>query len=1045
MAHHSPGNRVYLLMVVLFLISVKTTAQYCDSITPTFNVDLSSSAYQSWVSPSTDRDGYCCGATAPDKCLEFVITLHPDAASVVFNIASGAVPPGALFYQIDCGPMIPVGSPICLSGTGPFHLTFCKPGNNFNTFSIETIPNPVFGPDITLGDGCQGLLYANFYDESSVTWTSVTPGFPGDYDAFLNCTTGCDTVTVTNQPSAPPIVGYQVCGLAANGCITDPVCDTIFTSFTPELTVVIDAPDTILCYDENSVSVSAVITGGFAPYAVLWDTGETSLTINATAGTHTITVSDQNGCVIVQESVTITQLLPPSVDAGGDVDMCAGFVGNVTLNGTAFNTSGVYWTGGNGTFSDSTALNPDYQPSPGEIASGLILLTLVSNDINGCLPVADDMAIEYNYVGESVALTTTDITCFGDNDGTVAIQVTGVNEPYSYSFDSGPVVTTTTDSGLAAGNHTVTLINSLGCDSTLVYEIFSPSPLIISPVNTENVTCNEGSDGMTSVLASGGIAPYTYSWNTTPVQNGAVASALPAGNYSVTATDNNGCTTVLNMPVTEPAALVLAMSAVPPSCYGYDNGAVSVAVTGGTGSCAYQWNTGQVATNVYDIGDGNYSVVVTDSVGCIAFGSVTVIEPPLLMATASNDTLICPGTPASLSVAATGGTGTYNYQWNPGMMNTASISVSPVADQLYTCVISDNNGCTIQETIMVTTEVMDPDDVQAVAFPAEICLGDSSVLVGSYSGTDPSVVLTWQQCSSCSPTIAVSPGATTIYYLDAENYCGQVITASVTVIVNLPPVVSLNPDSGELCPHESISFVNNGTNNSSWTYLWDFGDGNQSSQMNPVYSYSEPGIYTIGLTVTDNNGCTTEVDNATSVTVNPQADADFSVSSTVVSILDPEITFSNNSFDAETYLWDFGDGTSSPVVNPVHNYTEYGYYLVELWANNMYNCPDSAQLHIEVKPSFDIYIPNAFTPDGDNTNDYFVVQGYGLLEEGFTLEIYNRWGEVIHHSTDLHGAWDGTYKGGTEIVQDGVYTWVVKFRDLTNQRHSVNGHVSILK
>jgi hypothetical protein len=104
--------------------SPTVTGQFCDSITPTFIVDLSASPYMNWTSPETERDGYCCGATAPDLCLEFVITLNPNAAAIVFNIATGAVPPGALLYQIDCGPPTAVGEPICLSGTGPFHLTF---------------------------------------------------------------------------------------------------------------------------------------------------------------------------------------------------------------------------------------------------------------------------------------------------------------------------------------------------------------------------------------------------------------------------------------------------------------------------------------------------------------------------------------------------------------------------------------------------------------------------------------------------------------------------------------------------------------------------------------------------------------------------------------------------------------------------------------------------------------------------------------------------------------------------------------------------------
>ena len=151
-----------LLVTVLFSVPEKTLAQsiYCDSTVPSFYVDLSASANMTWVSPPVQRVGNCCGTTAPDNCLEFTILLNANAIAISFNIASGAIPPGALFYQINCGPPIAVGSPICLNGPGPHNLTFCKPGNNTNTFSVTSYSEPIIGPDITLNASCQGFIYA---------------------------------------------------------------------------------------------------------------------------------------------------------------------------------------------------------------------------------------------------------------------------------------------------------------------------------------------------------------------------------------------------------------------------------------------------------------------------------------------------------------------------------------------------------------------------------------------------------------------------------------------------------------------------------------------------------------------------------------------------------------------------------------------------------------------------------------------------------------------------------------------------------------------
>jgi gliding motility-associated-like protein len=377
-------------------------------------------------------------------------------------------------------------------------------------------------------------------------------------------------------------------------------------------------------------------------------------------------------------------------------------------------------------------------------------------------------------------------------------------------------------------------------------------------------------------------------------------------------------------------------------------------------------------------------------------------------------------------------------------LNTSSVQTSTGTDQLYTCVITDNNGCTLSQDVQVAVETMDPSDLTAQASPAVLCVGNSSLLSAVYSGSDPSVVLEWQHCATCPVLTPVTPNATTTYTVTATNYCGQTIDAGVTVVVNLPPNVILTPNSGELCPDEYLQFLNIGSNNSGWDYLWTFGDGESSTLPSPAHSYDNAGTYNVSLTVTDNNGCSTSVVNGATILVNPQADAQFTASSTQESILNPVFSFTNSSMNADSYIWTFGDGSSATSTNATHTYETFGFFDVQLYANNVHDCPDSTTLRIEVEPSFDIYVPNAFTPDGDHYNQLFMVQGYGLLEEGFSMEIYDRWGEVIYASTDIHEGWDGTYRS-EKVVQDGVYTWVVYFKDLTNKSHRIDGHVSILR
>ena len=152
---------------------IEVRAQGCDPVTPVFTVDLTGQPNGTWISPAIQRDGHCCSASGAEKCIDFMITLDPGAHGIRFDIASGAIPPGALYYQINCGPPVPVGDIICLNGVGPHMLTFCKPGNNTNTYSITSIPEPSAGGTQWVSAACSGMLTAQGLDELKRTILSI--------------------------------------------------------------------------------------------------------------------------------------------------------------------------------------------------------------------------------------------------------------------------------------------------------------------------------------------------------------------------------------------------------------------------------------------------------------------------------------------------------------------------------------------------------------------------------------------------------------------------------------------------------------------------------------------------------------------------------------------------------------------------------------------------------------------------------------------------------------------------------------------------------
>lgn len=1039
-------HRLIVIILVLVFNVNPLNAQFCDSLTPTFNVDLTAAPNMSWVSPIIARNGSCCGSTNPDKCLEFVITLHPASAAIVFNFASGAVPPGALFYQIDCGPVTPVGSPICLTGVGPFHLTFCKPGNNSNTFSIETIPNPIFGPNLTLGDGCSDDLTVQFYDESSITWNSISPGAIGAYNSYLSCSTGCDTTNVQATGLPPSTVNYLVCGTALNGCVFEPICDTMTVQFMAPPIISIQTPDSILCFNESSTILNTVVSGGSGGFTYLWSNGSTASTISIGPGNYSVTVLDNGACNVYSDNITITQLPPPDVAAGPNQNLCDNYIGSISLSGTASNTSGIVWIGNGGTFSpDSVSLTTTYTPTPTEIALGIIDIILQSNDSSGCPSVLDATAIQYVSTAQSVNISTQDVSCFGNSNGTAFVIATGPQAPFTYSFDGGPYSSNNATGNLAPGTHSVSILSSIGCDSVIEFQINEPPLLQLQLSQLQNVLCNGLSTGSATVNATGGYGIHHYSWNTTPSQSSSQVINLSAGSYTATVQDDNGCIASLPITISEPAPLSLQFDVVPPSCFGFNNGAISSIVNGGVSPYTYSWNNGSVGTSIYSVAQGNYSLVVTDSNGCQISQTQLVNQPPALIISGSNDTTVCSNSQVSLTVNAQGGTGTYTYSWTPANNNSNQATFTVINDQTFSCIVQDNNGCSAMDQIMVSTFVLNPNDVIALSQDSVICINDSTIITGQYLGNDPTVTLSWNHCSNCSSSTTVSPISTSTYTIVATNQCGQQISDNVTVAVSLPPVVQLNVEPIEVCPGEYFIVHNLGTNDTTYNYTWTFSDGYVSHDMNAVHSIPSSGNFSVGLSITNSFGCTSDSSSLQAIIVHPNAIADFTPNTFEQTTLYPTFMFNNQSVDASIFEWHFGDGTTSNLYNVEHTYAEYGDFTITLNANNQYNCPGQTQLVVTVKPSFELYVPNAFTPDGDKFNNVFKVEGYGIIEEGFTMEIYNRWGEMIFYSTDINGGWDGTYKGENNIVQDGVYTWKVRFKDITYATHEKHGHVSLLR
>ncbi|MBI3136069.1 MAG: PKD domain-containing protein, partial [Bacteroidetes bacterium] len=270
----------------------------------------------------------------------------------------------------------------------------------------------------------------------------------------------------------------------------------------------------------------------------------------------------------------------------------------------------------------------------------------------------------------------------------------------------------------------------------------------------------------------------------------------------------------------------------------------------------------------------------------------------------------------------------------------------------------------------------------------------------------------------------------------------------VDVTVNPMPVVSFVGDSLMGCDPLTVNFTNQtipGGSNCSWT----FGDGNSTTGCTTVSNtYLSAGIYDVTLTVTSLEGCTASATYNDYITIMAQPVAEFTFSPQEVSVGDPTVMFANSSQFADTYEWNFGDGGASLQENPTHTFPQTGNvtYEVMLIATNSVGCADTATAEVDIVDELIFYVPNVFTPDGNNINNTFLpvfTSGFDIYD--YHLTIFNRWGEVMFESYNSTAGWSGTY-GDQGLVEDGVYVWQIEFGDnRSDKRHKYRGHVTVLK
>ena len=564
------------------------------------------------------------------------------------------------------------------------------------------------------------------------------------------------------------------------------------------------------------------------------------------------------------------------------------------------------------------------------------------------------------------------------------------------------------------------------------------------------ITCHDSVNGELSVTVNGGFdnQPYQYQWyhHTTnaPIagENNATYTNVGPGTYRIDVSDYLGCTTSKILTLLQPAAFQVDLDDIKNElCFNDSSGVIKVRTINGEGE-EYQaigpgWNIIQGDSIFVDLhyknGVHTYTIIVEDQKGCRASKDFDFegLEP--LSLNVSEDSYICPSSTASLTAHATGGNdGQYSYQWsdeagNP-LFSGDTYAVAPQQTTTYLVYALDSNSCP-SETKKITITV--PEQLSLTkSWPTSICLGEEATLSALVRGGAPSFNYVWTNLTNNSsvntPHWTTMPTATTTYEISVTDSCFSNITEQVTITIPEPLVVDFDMNNDQGCAPLTTSFTNT-TVGSMQAWQWDFGDGikrNEGHKQNHTYLAAQD--YLVSLSVTDQYNCTYTITDT--VFVWPQVIADFDFLPEKVNSLLPEVQLINHSSNASIFQWTIDSlgvlSESEPFITfPKH---VAGEYQVCLLADNEYGCADALCKYLIVQDENLVYVPNFFTPNGDDINDGFKPVLSTNDVTYYQFMVFNRWGEIIFNTNNPLDAWDGSHNGN--LVKQDVYTWKLKVR-----------------
>lgn len=640
------------------------------------NNDLNNTMWFTLVAPASGR----ISIQSPDFDTQLAFWDAPNCSSILTGgatlIASNDDDPNSFLHGgVDYSSFI--DSITCLTPGKTYYLQldgYFDPG-----VTRIIVTDLGAGPDATFNDLPSNICN----DGNTIALTPVTAG--GSFYGY----------GIVNNNSLDPQQAYTQVG----GQIPFVVYYTFWDCYQSTDTVEVDTlphlnvtSTTAVACNGGSDGGANITVSGNSPFTFAWSNSTTTEDLSGVAaGAYGVTATDSKGCSVTG-SANITEPAPlvPSLDS----------FFNVSCNGGSDGAVYITITGGVAPYTYNWSNNTTNQDLTG-LAAGTYMGTVT--DDNGCtltsppIPITEPAAIVV-----TVDSMLTNI-CAGDMSGRIYITASSGNTPYTYMWSDNSTLEDAV--GLAGGNYTVTVVDANGCSATPTTATLTDPPApVITVDSVKNVSCFGGSDAFIETTGSSGNPSYTYAWSNNATTDD--ISGLNAGAYTLTITDNTGCTALSSITISEPAQLAISETHVNAACNGASTGSIDLTVAGGTSPYTPAWSNNISTEDQSNLAAGSYSVTITDANMCTANSTVTITQPAAITASTVAVNQIQGGTLGSINLTVSGGTSPFTYNWSNG---SSTEDVNNLAAGVFSCTITDANGCTkiVSDTVNLVIGIGD--------------------------------------------------------------------------------------------------------------------------------------------------------------------------------------------------------------------------------------------------------------------------------------------------------------------------------------------------